>query len=83
MADHIYTVKQVNAYIRDMFDRDFMLNRIYVKGEVSICKYHTSGHIYFSLKDECLRNVCRAAERTLFSYARGAAGDRLRDGRRV
>ena len=35
-----------------MFAQDFMLNRIYVKGEVSNCKYHTSGHIYFSLKDE-------------------------------
>ena len=29
-----------------------MLNRIYVKGEISNCKYHPSGHIYFSLKDE-------------------------------
>ena len=49
---NVYTVKQVNAYIKNMFTQDFMLNRIYVKGEVSNCKYHTSGHIYFSLKDE-------------------------------
>ncbi|MCI8484026.1 MAG: exodeoxyribonuclease VII large subunit [Lachnospiraceae bacterium] len=35
-----------------MFTQDFMMNRIYVKGEVSNCKYHTSGHIYFTLKDE-------------------------------
>ena len=47
----IYSVGQVNAYIKNMFNQDFMLNRIYVKGEVSNCKYHTSGHIYFSLKD--------------------------------
>ena len=48
----VYTVRQVNAYIKNMFTQDFMLNRIYVRGEVSNCKYHTSGHIYFSLKDE-------------------------------
>ena len=42
---NVYTVKQVNAYIKNMFTQDFMLNRIYVKGEVSNCKYHTSGHI--------------------------------------
>lgn len=34
-----------------MFAQDFMLNRISVRGEISNCKYHTSGHIYFSLKD--------------------------------
>ncbi|MCD8053240.1 MAG: exodeoxyribonuclease VII large subunit [Lachnospiraceae bacterium] len=34
-----------------MFSRDFALRQIYVKGEVSNCKYHTSGHIYFTLKD--------------------------------
>ncbi len=47
-----YTVGQVNSYIKQMFTQDFMLNHIYIKGEVSNCKYHTSGHIYFSLKDE-------------------------------
>ena len=31
----IYTVKQVNSYIKNMFTQDFMLNRIYVKGEIS------------------------------------------------
>ena len=41
-----------------MFVQDFMLNRIYVKGEVSNCKYHTSGHIYFSLKDESGAIAC-------------------------
>ena len=52
MAKNVYSVKQVNAYIKNMFTQDFMLNRIYVKGEISNCKYHTSGHIYFSLKDD-------------------------------
>ncbi len=47
----IYTVGQVNNYIKRMFNQDFALNNIYIKGEVSNCKYHTSGHIYFTLKD--------------------------------
>ncbi len=51
MTKNVYTVGQVNAYIKNMFTQDFMMNRIYVKGEVSNCKYHTSGHIYFTLKD--------------------------------
>ena len=51
MAGNIYSVGQVNAYIRRMFSQDFLLRRIMVRGEVSNCKYHTSGHIYFTLKD--------------------------------
>lgn len=48
----VYTVGQVNNYIKNMFNQDFALSNIYVKGEVSNCKYHTSGHIYFTLKDK-------------------------------
>lgn len=47
----IYTVGQVNNYIKNMFNQDFALNNIYIKGEISNCKYHSSGHIYFTLKD--------------------------------
>lgn len=47
----VYTVTQVTSYIKNMFIQDFALNRISIKGEVSNCKYHTSGHIYFTLKD--------------------------------
>lgn len=49
---NIYSVGQVNAYIKNMFTQDFLLTRISVKGEVSNCKYHSSGHIYFTIKDE-------------------------------
>ena len=49
MVRNAYTVGQINAYIKNMFTQDYMLSRIYVKGEVSNCKYHTSGHIYFLL----------------------------------
>lgn len=48
---NVYTVAQVNAYIKNMFTQDFLLQSILVKGEVSNCKYHSSGHIYFTLKD--------------------------------
>ncbi len=46
-----YTVSQVNQYVRNMFSQDYLLNRIAVEGEISNLKYHSSGHIYFSLKD--------------------------------
>lgn len=47
-----YTVTQMNSYIKNMFRQDFVLSKVSVKGEISNCKYHTSGHIYFTLKDE-------------------------------
>lgn len=51
MKRNVYTVGQVNTYIKNMFAQDFFLKQICVKGEISNCKYHTSGHIYFTLKD--------------------------------
>lgn len=52
MTRNIYTVTQVNAYIKNMFTQDYICNSLFVKGEVSNCKYHSSGHIYFTLKDQ-------------------------------
>lgn len=48
---NVYSVGQVNSYIKNMFVQDFLLQDLSVKGEVSNCKYHSSGHIYFTLKD--------------------------------
>lgn len=48
---NVYSVGQVNSYIKNMFAQDFLLQELSVKGEVSNCKYHSSGHIYFTLKD--------------------------------
>ncbi len=48
----IYTVGQVNTYIKQMFSQDFMLANICIKGEISNVTYHSSGHIYFTLKDK-------------------------------
>lgn len=49
---NVYSVAQVNTYIKNMFSQDYMLRSISVKGEVSNCKYHSFGHIYFTLKDK-------------------------------
>ena len=49
---NIYTVAQVNTYIKNMFMQDYLLQKVNVQGEVSNCKYHSSGHIYFTLKDK-------------------------------
>lgn len=78
MARNVYTVKQVNFYIKNMFTQDFMLNRIYVKGEVSNCKYHTSGHIYFSLKDESGTIAC-----VMFAGQRGGLSFHMREGQQI
>lgn len=61
----VYTVREINQYIRNMFTQDFFLQKVYVRGEVSNCKYHSSGHIYFSLKDESgvIRCVMFAGDR--------------------
>lgn len=78
MAQNVYSVRQVNAYIRNMFTQDYMLNRIYVKGEVSNLKYHTSGHIYFSLKDESGTIAC-----VMFAGQRGGLSFRMREGQQI
>lgn len=52
------TVSEVNNYIKKILDNDFILNNISVRGEISNLKYHSSGHIYFSLKDDCSKINC-------------------------
>ena len=74
----IYSVGQVNRYVRNMFTQDYILKKIYVKGEVSNCKYHPSGHIYFSLKDETGLLSCG-----MFAGQRRGLAFRMKDGDRV
>ena len=74
----VYSVGQINSYIKMMFTQDFLLNRVYVKGEVSNCKYHTSGHIYFSLKDETGTISC-----IMFAGARKSLNFQLENGQKV
>ncbi len=74
----IFSVGQINRYVKNMFTQDFILQKIYVKGEVSNCKYHTSGHIYFSLKDETGVLSC-----VMFAGHRRGLAFRMKDGDRV
>ena len=73
-----YTVGQVNTYIRNMFSQDFVLRNIAVRAEVSNCKYHGSGHIYFSLKDETGSLAC-----VMFAGNRRGLAFRMKDGDKV
>ena len=75
---NIFSVGQINRYVKNMFTQDFILQKIYVKGEVSNCKYHTSGHIYFSLKDETGVLSC-----VMFAGHRRGLAFRRKDGDRV
>ncbi len=74
----VYSVSQINTYIRNMFTQDFVLNRVSIRGEVSNCKYHTSGHIYFSLKDASGTIAC-----VMFAGARKGLAFRMSDGQQV
>ena len=73
-----YTVTEVNQYIKNMFIKDPYLNFIYIKGEVSNCKYHTSGHIYFTLKDAQGQLAC-----VMFAGQRRGLTFRLEEGQSV
>ncbi len=75
---NVYSVGQVNRYVKNMFTQDFFLQKVYVKGEVSNCKYHTSGHIYFSLKDETGTISC-----VMFAGQRRGLGFPMKDGDKV
>lgn len=74
----VYSVTQVNSYIKNMFVQDFLLNRISVRGEVSNCKYHTSGHIYFTLKDKSA-----TLSAVMFAGQRKGLDFQLREGQQV
>ena len=73
-----YTVTQVNSYIKNMFSQDFLLKNLTVKGEVSNCKYHTSGHLYFTLKDPKGTISC-----VMFAGNRKGLSFRMQDGQQV
>lgn len=47
----ILSVSQVNSYIKQLFDNDYVMKNIWIQGEISNCKIHSSGHVYFTLKD--------------------------------
>lgn len=76
--EEVSTVSQVNMYIKNMFVRDYALRQLRVKGEISNCKYHSSGHIYFTIKDQSSQLSC-----VMFAtYTRGLAF-RMKEGQSV
>lgn len=69
------SVSQVNSYIKNMFTREYALNNILVRGEVSGCKYHSSGHIYFTIKDSLSQLSC-----VMFASMRSGLGFKMEEG---
>lgn len=78
MREKAYWVSEINRYIKHIFDSDFALGRIYIKGEVSNCKYHSSGHIYFTLKDNQSQLSC-----IMFASNRDGLAFELQEGQSV
>lgn len=73
-----YTVSQINRYIKNQFASDYVLNHICIKGEVSNCKYHSSGHIYFTIKDAASQLSC-----VMFAGQRKGLTFRMEEGQSV
>ena len=75
----IYSVGQINNYIKNMFAQDYLLSReVSVRGEVSNCKYHSTGHIYFTLKENGSAISC-----VMFSSNRRSLNFQMTDGQQV
>ncbi|MBR3039051.1 MAG: exodeoxyribonuclease VII large subunit [Lachnospiraceae bacterium] len=88
----VYTVEQLNNYILSMFRNDYLLHDVSVRGEISNCKYHSSGHIYFTLKDaasnlSCVMFASNASklkftlENGMEAEVRGSVENYVRDGK--
>ena len=75
---NVYSVAQVNTYIKNMFSQDYMLRSISVRGEISNCKYHSFGHIYFTLKDKLCTISC-----VMFAGNRAGLSFPLKEGMQV
>lgn len=73
-----YTVSKLNTFIKNMFASEYALNNIAVKGEIAECKYHSSGHIYFTLKDNLSQIAC-----VMFYQSRAGLAFRMEKGDKV
>ena len=77
--EKVFLVSQINTYVKNLFLSDYLLSKVQIKGEVSNCKYHSSGHIYFTLKDETAALKC-----VMFSSSRATGLDfKMQDGQSV
>ena len=73
-----YSVSQINSYIKNMFAQDFFLGSVFITGEISNLKYHQTGHVYFTLKDEGAAISC-----VMFSSDRQRMTFRMEEGQSV
>lgn len=73
-----YSVSEINRYISGMFQMDYALSRITVKGELSNVKYYPSGHIYFTLKDQASQLSC-----VMFAGDRAGLAFAMENGQKV
>jgi len=75
MQEAVLSVSEVTAYVKQLLDRDEVLQQIVVRGEISNFTSHRSGHLYFSLKDESSQLSCvcfrRAAQSLDFAPEEG------------
>lgn len=78
LRKNVYTVGQLNNYIRNMFTQDYLLNAVCVQGEVSNLKYHSTGHIYFTLKDQAGTIAC-----IMFAGNRSGLSFRMEEGMEI
>ena len=74
----VYSVSAINRFIKDMFSNEYALSVVFVKGEISNCKYHSSGHVYSTLKDASSSLAC-----VIFAGDRRGLSFRLSDGQEV
>jgi len=78
MERNILTVAHVNAYVKQLMDKDYILKNIWVQGEVSNFKAHSSGHFYFTLKDSKSSVLC-----VMFRSQASQVGFALENGMRI
>ncbi len=78
MKGHIYTVSELNNYIKAVLDEDAALSNVYIKGEISNYKLHSSGHHYMTIKDASA--VLRAV---MFKYDAGKLRFRPESGMKI
>ncbi len=74
----VLSVTSLNSYIKRILDADFILSSIKVQGEVSNFKAHSSGHLYFTLKDPASRIKC-----VMFRQARNGLAVLPKDGDQI
>ncbi len=57
-APYVFSVREITRYIKTLLERERTLQAVLVRGEISNCKYHSSGHLYFTLKDDAAELRC-------------------------